>query len=61
MHKIYVDSGVFNLNYQLPQIIYSYLISSAINLIIEYLSLSENTIISIKEINFINLKKKRKN
>ena len=60
MHKIYVDSGIFDLNYQLPQIIYSYLISSAINLIIEYLSLSENTIISIKEINFINLKEKKK-
>ena len=60
MHKIYVDSGVFNLYYQLPQIIYSYLISSATNLIFEYLSLSENTIISIKEINFINLNKKKK-
>ena len=48
MHKIYVDSGKFNFMYQLPQIIYSYLISSGINFIIEYLSLSENDIISIK-------------
>ena len=60
MHKIYIDSGSFNLNYQLPQIVYSYLISSGINLIIEYLSLSENTIILIKsKINIhLNLKKK---
>ena len=48
MHKIYVDSGKFNFMYQLPQIIYSYLISSGINFIIGYLSLSENDIISIK-------------
>jgi len=48
MHKIYTDSGKFNINYQLPKIIYSCLISSVINLIIKYLSLSEDTIISIK-------------
>ena len=60
MHKIYIDSGDFNLNYQLPQIVYSYLISSGINLIIEYLSLSEETIILIKsKINIhLNLEKK---
>jgi len=54
MHKIYVDSGLFNLSYQLPQIIYSSIISNIINLIIEYLSSSENAIISIKSIKFIN-------
>ena len=59
MHKIYTDSGKFNLNYQLPQIIYSYLISSGINFIIEYLSLDE-TIISIKSENSINIKKSKK-
>ena len=60
MHKIYTDSGKFNLNYQLPQIIYSYLISSGINFIIEFLSLSEDIIISIKEGNMYikQLKKK---
>ena len=60
MHKIYVDSGSFNLIYQLPQIIYSYLITSGINFIIEYLSLSENTIIIIKSRMNINLKAKKK-
>ena len=60
MHKIYVDSGLFNFKYQLPQIIYSSFISKIINLIIEYLSSSENTIISIKSIKFINLLQKMK-
>ena len=44
MHKIYEDSGEFNLSYQLPQIIYSFLISYVINFITEYLSLSEDAI-----------------
>ena len=51
MHKIYVDSGSFNFLYQLPITIYSFLITNVINLIIGYLSLSEDTIISIKELN----------
>ena len=60
MHKIYVDSGMFNISYQLPQIIYSFLISYVINLIIEYLSLSEDAIISIKAKKIINLKQSKK-
>ena len=55
MHKIYVDSGSFNLTYQLPQIVYSYLITSLINYIIEFLPLSEETIIAIKISKSINL------
>ena len=47
MHEIYNDSGSFNLNYQLPQIVYSFLISYFINFIIEYLTLSEETVIAI--------------
>ena len=60
MHKIYVDSGEFNFSYQLPQIIYSFLISYAINSIIEYLSLSDELIISIKgnNINYLLISKK---
>ena len=34
MHKIYIDSGLFNFTYQLPQILYSSIISNIINLII---------------------------
>ena len=60
MHKIYVDSGSFNLNYQLPQILYSFIISSIINYIIEYLSSSENIIISIKSKKFLHLSHKNK-
>ena len=60
MHKIYVDSGLFDLSYQLPQIIYSFLISSVVNFIIEYLSLSEETIISIKSNKFLNIYKSKK-
>ena len=60
MHKIYVDSGSFNLNYQLPQILYSFIISSIINYIIEYLSSSENIIISIKSKKFFYLSHKNK-
>ena len=48
MHKIYEDQGMFNLNYQLPQIIYSTLISSIILLLVKHLALTEKQIIQIK-------------
>ena len=48
MHKIYVDNGNFNILFQLPQIFYSLIISSIINVIIKYLSLSEKDIIDLK-------------
>ena len=60
MHKIYVDSGSFNLSYQIPQIIYSSLIAGIINIIIEYLSLSENIFISIISEKDINSNKSKK-
>ena len=60
MHKIYKDSGDFNFLYQLPQIVYSYLISSLINLIIEYLSMSENSIFLIKTKKNINMNARKK-
>ena len=49
MHKIYSDKGTFNIIYNIPQILYSALISGFINAIVKTLSLSE--------INFIELKK----
>ena len=49
MHKIYLDEGSFNLIYQLPQIIYSSLISSILNIIIKQLALSEKNILQLKE------------
>ena len=49
MHKIYEDKGSFNLNYQLPQIIYSSLISSVLNILLKVLSLSEGNILEFKK------------
>ena len=48
MHKIYIDEGKYNFLYQIPIILYSTLITSIINGILEYLSLSEDDIIEIK-------------
>ena len=49
MHRIYEDKGSFNFIYQIPQIIYSTIISAIINGIIKYLSLNEDKIIELKE------------
>ena len=48
MHKIYKDNGDFNFIYQLPKIVYSTLISSIINAVATFLSLSEKTILEFK-------------
>ena len=48
MHIIYIDEGQYNFIYQIPQIIYSSLISDIINIIIKYLSLTENNLIKLK-------------
>ena len=54
MHKIYEENGSYNFIYQLPQIVYSALISSAINFIMKNLSLSQKGVIKIKQLNKIN-------
>ena len=48
MHKIYVEKGTFNIIYQLPQILYSAIISAVFFSIINYLSLSEKNVLKIK-------------
>ena len=48
MHQIYEDNGSFNIIYQLPQILYSFLISGFLNAIIQSLALTENDILKIK-------------
>ena len=48
MHEIYIDKGDFNFIYQISQIIYSSLISAVISIIIKYLSLSEQSIVEMK-------------
>ena len=49
MHKIYIDQGSYNIVYQLPQIIYSMLISTALNCLINLLGLSEDIILDFKK------------
>ena len=47
-HKIYIDEGEFYFIYQIPQILYSSIISGAINALIKYLSLSQENVLKIK-------------
>ena len=49
MHQIYEDKGSFNLAYQLPNIIYSSLISYILKFILDILALSEGLILKLKE------------
>ena len=49
MHKIYIEQGSYNIVYQLPQIIYSMLISTALNCLINLLGLSEDIILDFKK------------
>ena len=49
MHKIYQDKGKFNFLYQIPQILYSTLISRFIDSLIKNLSLSQDNIIQLKQ------------
>ena len=54
MHKIYIDQGRFDFIYNIPQIIFSFLISYIVDSLISYLSQSEKDIIEVK-----NMKKKK--
>ena len=49
MHKIYITNGSFNLEYQLPKIIYSFIISLMLNSILKLLALSNDAIIKFKQ------------
>ena len=55
MHKLYEDEGKFIFIYQLPQILYSSLISIVLNTLLKILALSEEEIINLKKM------KRRKN
>ena len=48
MHKVYKDNGKYDLNYKLPQLIYSVLLSTLIRAILRALCLSENNILKLK-------------
>ena len=61
MHQIYEDKGSFNFIYQIPQILFSFIISTVIDTIIRYLSLSEDNILEFKrEKSIINLESETK-
>ena len=49
IHKIYEDKETFDFIYQIPQILYSTIISLVINYLIKYFSLSSNNIIELKK------------
>ena len=59
MHKIYEDKGKFNLLYQIPQILYSTLISKFIDTFIRNFALTQDNIIELKK-EKINKDSKRK-
>ena len=49
MHKTHEDEGKFNMIYQLPQILYSSLISIVLNIFLKLFALSQDDIINIKK------------
>ena len=60
MHKIYKDKGHFNFVYQLPNMIYSSLITTILNAILKLLALYENNIMNIKNTKIEDLDEKLK-
>ena len=50
MHQIHESNGEFDLIYQIPQTLYSSIISTIINSLLQKLALSEDSFISIKQI-----------
>ena len=58
MHKIYEDGGTFDILYQIPQLLYSSLLSLLFTNLISYLGLYEDNILNIKNSKFF-LNKKR--
>ena len=61
IHKIYENKGKFNFIHLLSIAFYSSIISSIINIIIKYLSLSENNVLEIKHEKNDIIKKSEKN
>ena len=49
MHKIYHDKGKYNLLFQIPQILYSTLISTIIDSLIKNLALSQDKVTELKK------------
>ena len=61
MHQIYEDQGEFNVDYQIPQIVYSSLISDLFSVFIKFTALTEDNVLILKHSKkFENFKKKAK-
>ena len=60
MHKIYVEAGSFNFIYQIPQMIYSSIITAILNFIITSLGLCQSNILQVKQLDEKNSKLNRK-
>ena len=60
MHQIYIDSGAFNFIYQLPEIIYSSIITAVLNAVLTTLGLFQDNFIEIKKANKEMIGKKMK-
>ena len=61
IHQILEDEGKFNFIYQLPQIIYSSIVSYFLGMLLDFLSLSEDNILEFKgerDINKVKIKGK---
>ena len=54
MHQIYVDQGDFNIEYLIPQILYSSLISYILDCLIKFLAQSNQDILKLKKIKTAN-------
>ena len=48
IHNIYINNGIYNFIYQIPQICYSTIISALITFLFRFLALSENSLIDLK-------------
>ena len=55
MHKVTESNGKYDIIYQIPQILYSSVVSAVINMILKRLSLSEKNILLIKQEKNMNL------
>ena len=60
MHNIYLEEGSYDIIYQIPKIVYSTIISSTINNILLFLSLTDKKIIEIKNIKNKEMMEKKK-
>ena len=60
MHKIYIDDGSFDFTYQLPQMFYSFIISTILQSFLNIFSLCENDILEFKNNKNYDAKEKQK-